>query len=138
MTVRFNQNGFSLIELMFALTISAILIGIGYPTFIHHLIHVKRNRATIALLQLAGRLETYFSDNGSYQDATIGGLGAASLVDDLPYQLLIVSATDTHYEIQAVPQGAQAERDTRCGTLSLTDTNERKISGDGDIKQCWK
>ena len=86
---------------------------------------------------MSGRLESYFSEHGSYENATTDVLHTAALVEDLPYQLQIVRVSDTHYEIQAVPQGIQAVRDMHCGVLSLTDTNERKISGDGDVKQCW-
>src|SRR3990167_5372518 len=132
--MQFNHVGFSLIELLFALAISAILIGIGYPTYENHLAHAERSRATVALLQLCGRLENYFSDHASYENATTDALRAAALVAGLPYQLQIASVSATHYEIQAVPQGVQAERDIHCGVLSLTDTNERKISGDGDVK----
>ena len=135
--MQFNLLGFSLLELLFTLAISAILIGIGYPTYENHLAHAERNRAEIALLQLSGRLENYYSDHASYENATTDELRAAALVAGLPYQLQIASVSDTHYEIEAVPQGVQAERDSHCGALSLTDTNERKISGDGDVKQCW-
>src|SRR3990167_5447887 len=98
--MQFNHVGFSLIELLFALAISAILIGIGYPTYENHLEHAERNRAETALLQLSGRLESYFSEHGSYENATTDVLHTAALVEDLPYQLQIVRVSDTHYEIQ--------------------------------------
>ena len=121
---------------MLVLAISTILITIAYPTYIDYQTHAQRNRAIVALLQLAGRLECYFGDNGSYQNATIAVLHAAELVDGLHYQLFI-NASDTHYQIQAVPQGIQAKRDIHCGTLSLTETNARSISGDEDVGRCW-
>ena len=135
--MRFIYSGFTLIELLLALAISAILIAMGYPAYVSHQTHAERNRAEIALMQLSSQLEIYFSDNDSYLDATIDALHAENLVDGLHYQLAIISATDSHYEIQAIPTDIQAKRDTNCGTLSLFDTNERKISGDGNVKQCW-
>ncbi|OGT44336.1 MAG: hypothetical protein A3F13_08920 [Gammaproteobacteria bacterium RIFCSPHIGHO2_12_FULL_40_19] len=134
----FLQAGFSLIELMLALAISALLVTMSYPSYIDYQTHAQRNRAVVALFQLSGRLERYFGENDSYQNATIAVLHAADLLEDLPYQLQIASVSESHYEIQAVPQGVQAERDSHCGTLSLTDTNVRGISGDGDVKQCWR
>lgn len=135
--MRLNHSGFSLIELMLAMAISAILIAMGYPTYITYQTHAERNRAEVALMQLSARLENYFNNNGTYADATIDGLHAEDLVDGLHYQLAIASATDSHYEIQALPIDSQANRDTACGTLSLTDDNVRSISGDGDAAECW-
>jgi type IV pilus assembly protein PilE len=132
-----SHYAFTLIELMLALAISSILIGIAYPAYIAHEVHAQRNRAEIALMQLASKMEVYFTDNETYANATIDGLHAENLVDGLEYQLAISSATDSHYEIQAVPIGAQADRDMACEILSLTDTNMRSISGNGDLKQCW-
>ncbi len=129
--------GFTLIELMLALAISAILIALGYPTYIGHQTQAERNRAEIALLQLAGRLEIYFNDNGSYANATAKALHVKNLVEGLHYKLVIANASDEHYDIEAIPTGIQAKRDLGCETLSLTDTNARSISGDGDVKQCW-
>jgi len=130
-------RGFTLIELMVALAISVILIAIGYPAYSSHQAHAERDRAIVALMQLSARMEVYFSDNESYAGATVRILHAANLVDGLHYRLRIVRASDAHYEIEAVPFGVQADRDTQCGTLSLTDTNVRGISGGGDATQCW-
>lgn len=135
--MRFQYNAFTLIELMLALAISAILVTIGYPVYVHYQTRAERNRAEVALMQLAGKMENYFEKNDSYAGATIDGLNANHLVDGLHYQLAIADATDSHYEIQAIPQDVQATRDVNCETLSLTDTNARSISGNGDVKQCW-
>lgn len=135
--MRYVQAGFSLIELMLAIAISAILMGITYPTYVTYQTHAERNRAETALLQLAGRLERYFTDNGSYLNATTLLLHAGDLVDGLQYQLRINTISETHYKIEAIPKGSQAEHDVDCGTLTLTDTNIRSMTGDGDVKQCW-
>jgi len=134
----FRHDGFTLIELMLALAISVILMAIAYPTYVAYETHAERNRAEVALLQLSADLETYFNDHDSYEDATLRKLHATHLTDGLDYQLSIDKATDSHYEIQAVPTGVQATRDTACGTLSLTDTNQRAVSGDGDADACWR
>jgi type IV pilus assembly protein PilE len=134
----FHHHGFTLIELMLALAISVILMSIGYPSYVSYQTHAQRNRAEVALLQLSADMETYFSDNNSYEDASLKNLHATHLVDGLDYQLRIDKATDKHYEIQAVPTDVQVTRDSACGTLALTDANKRGISGDGDADACWR
>lgn len=132
------MNGFTLIELMIALAISAILIAVSYPAYVSYETTAQRDRTEAALLQLSAKLETYFDDNDSYQGATLQKLQALHLTDNLHYQLQITQATDSHYAIEAIPLDAQAQHDTACGTLSLNDANERKISGDGDVNTCWR
>lgn len=134
----FRYDGFTLIELMLALAISAILMAIAYPAYVTYETHAERNRAEVALLQLSADMETYFNDHDGYEDATLRKLHATHLMDGLNYQLSIDSASDKHYDIQAVPIGVQATRDAACGTLSLTDANKRAISGDGDVDVCWR
>ncbi|HLB56360.1 MAG TPA: type IV pilin protein [Coxiellaceae bacterium] len=135
--MRAQHAAFTLIELMLALAISVILITMGYPAYVHYQTRAERNRAEVALMQLSGKMENYFEENDSYIGATIDELNANHLVDGLHYQLAIADTTDSHYQIQAIPQDVQAARDVNCETLSLTDTNARSISGDGDVKQCW-
>lgn len=136
--MRKKHFGFTLIELMLALAISAILMAIAYPAYVTYETNAERNRAEVALMQLSAKLETYFEHNQSYEDATIHNLHAVHLMDGLDYQLSIDHATDMHYEIQAIPTDVQATRDMACGVLSLTDTNKRTISGDGDAGACWR
>lgn len=135
--MRYNQFGFTLIELMAAVAISAILIAIVYPAYTDHLAHAERNRATVALMQLSARLEIYFNDNDTYEGATTHNLHASDLVRNLDYRLRIASESDSRYTISAVPIGAQKRRDKQCGTLSLTSTNRRIASGDAGALQCW-
>ncbi len=135
--MRRSQFGFTLIELMATVAISAILIAIVYPAYTDHLAHADRNRAVVALMQLSARLEIYFSDNDSYDGATIRNLHADDLVRNLDYRLRIDSESDSRYTISAVPLGAQKKRDKQCGTLSLTSTNTRIASGDAGAVQCW-
>ncbi|OGT49492.1 MAG: hypothetical protein A3E82_04570 [Gammaproteobacteria bacterium RIFCSPHIGHO2_12_FULL_38_11] len=137
MAMRF-QRAFTLIELMLALMIAAILTSLAYPAYIDHETQAERLRAEVALMQLAAQLEVYFSDNNSYDGATIHSLHVAMLMQGLDYRLKIAKASDMHYLIRAIPKNSQAERDTDCEILSLSDTNKRGISGDGSVNACWR
>ena len=130
-------RAFTLIELMVALGITAILMGMSYPAYVAYEARAERSRAEVALTALAAKLEVYFGENGRYKGATIGSLNGGELTQGLHYHLKIAKISDEHYTIEAIPQGVQYQRDKRCGALSLTDANERGISGEGDVVQCW-
>lgn len=123
---------------MLALALSAILLLIASPLYERYIMHAQRNRAETALLQLAAKLEMYFSDQATYENATLDNLHANQLTEGIPYHLNIAQISDAHFTIEVVPQDAQAKRDAHCGTLSLNEKNERALSGDGDVKQCWR
>lgn len=137
--MRFStQSAFTLIELMLALVISAVLLALAAPLFENNVAEVQRNRAEVALLQLSAKLENYFSENGTYVGATIENVGANKLMNGLQYTLSIFSSDDNSFQVQAVPQNAQASRDAQCGSLMVDEKNERSISGGGDATQCWQ
>lgn len=123
---------------MLALALSAILLLMASPLYEHYAMRAQRNRAETALLQLAAKLEMYFSDHATYASATLDNLHANQLTQGISYHLNIAQISDTDFNIEVVPQDMQAKRDTHCGTLSLNEKNERAISGDGDVKQCWR
>ncbi len=52
-------SGFSLIELLIALALVAILSAIAYPAYHHHVIKTRRAGAKVELMDLAARLEQY-------------------------------------------------------------------------------
>lgn len=129
--------GYTLLELMLAVVISAILIAITYPVYIAHRVHAVRCRAEIALMTVASKMENYYGQNATYVGATMALLHADHVADGLDYHLKITQATDLHYTLEAKPTGFQAEHDQHCEILSLTDKNVRRISGDGNVEECW-
>lgn len=133
-----QRAGFTLIELLLAIAISGILMAIAVPAYESYETHAQRHYAEAALLQLSARFETYFTDNASYEGATLENLNADNLTKGLFYTLSVVSATEGHFQIQATPDDAQLSHDPQCGILTLSDTNDRQISGSGSADECWK
>lgn len=132
-----THSAFTLIELMLVLAITVVFFAMGYPSYVHYEADAERNRAQVALTQLSALMEAYFSDHATYKHATITALHANILTNNLDYQLKIISASDSHYSIEIIPTGVQADRDSHCGALILNDLNQRSISGDGDASSCW-
>ena len=137
----YHGVGFSLIELLIVLAISGILASIAYPNYRNYILRAHRIDGQSALLDLACRMETYYSLHGTWRTATIGtGKPTDVLSQHLSpegwYYLSLLNLTDTTYTLQATPQNKQ---DTLCQSLTLTNLGAKGITGTGiiDISQCW-
>ena len=64
-----SNQGFTLIELMIALAIGAILAAIAVPAYRDHILRARIPEATSTLSSLAMRLEQHYQDNQAYGDA---------------------------------------------------------------------
>lgn len=144
-----HLRGFSLIELMIAMAIVAILTAVALPSYQTWVLQSRRPDAKTALLDLASREERYYTVNNTYTDqqnalgyATAAGpvsvsLGTGATPD---YTLSVTAFTATTFSLQAVPANGQAN-DT-CGTYTLDNLgNQQNIyptSGTAaTIANCW-
>jgi len=132
-----HHHGFSLLELLIALAISAILITISYPIYRQEIIKTHRADGMVALAQLASTLEQYDTLHHSYVGATLATLGSHAHSPDGFYRLQISSLTPTTYTIQATPIGSQ-QADQVCGSFILDQANRRHITGSGSVISCWR
>ena len=145
---RRKARGFTLIEVLVAMTIIAILAAIAFPSYTNYVTRTKRNAAKSFLVRVADLQEQFFLDNKQYAP-NLSGLGLAADVvgvsengDEVPagdadrvYLVTLANTSATTYTVAAVPQLAQAKYDTECGTLSLAHTGRRNQSGMGT--NCW-
>lgn len=129
--------GFSLMELLIALCILGILSVISFASYSSYFVTAKRQEAIITLNQVAAALEQYAVTHESYQGATLSKLGFPEIVAHDQYQLALNTLTNNAYTIEATPLASQAKRDSHCGTLSLTSSGIKGISGDGKLETCW-
>ncbi len=141
-----KQAGFTLIELMVVIAISAILVAIAIFSYRDHIEKAKRSEARGALLELSEWMERVHSDSGRYdQDASGNTINTAAL----PFSQAPKPGTQTRkdydisfsagptqdsYTLQATPSGWT---DSRCGTLTLAQDGTKGYSGTGDLSLCW-
>lgn len=139
-----RSKGFTLLELMIVVAIVAILAAIAYPSYTHYIVKTHRSAAEACLSEYANYMERFYTTNLSYStDAdgnainvpTLGCASAGQTGDNYGYQLANSAAST--YTLTATPSGAQAARDTKCGTLSLDQTGLRGKSGTGTVEECW-
>jgi type IV pilus assembly protein PilE len=70
-----RKAGFSLVELLMATTIVAILAGIAYPSYRQYFVRNNRVEAQQFLQEVANREEEYFLNNRAYTTNITGSTG---------------------------------------------------------------
>ncbi len=129
--------GFTLIELLIALIIIAILAAVAYPSYVGYITKTRRSDGQTALLDLANRMERYFTVNNTYVGATLANVGTTATTPGGYYTLSISASGATTYTIQAAPAGSQTS-DTQCATLTLNQLGQKGKTGTGTVSDCWQ
>lgn len=130
-----HSAGFSLVELMIAVVIAAILAAIAIPSHTQYVQKSRRTDAKVALLDLAARQERFFSMRNLYSGtpAELGYAGAAFPVQiqssgQIFYELSVVTANSrTTYTATATPVGPQTTDD--CGSYVIDQLGRQSNTG---------
>lgn len=130
-------GGFTILELMIALAIVALIATISVPAYERHVLKTKRADAQTALLELAHFMERYYAKNGGY---LLNGVPPTLPFSVTPresgnpsYSISLTSVTAQTYTLQAAPLAASGQTNDPCGTLTLTHTGVTTPT----INNCW-
>jgi type IV pilus assembly protein PilE len=146
--------GFTLLELMIAVAIVAILARVAYASYIKSITKTRRAAAEACLMNFADYMERYYATNQRYDQTaaatpvtmTTAVLQALNLQCSLAttgtgqYYTYSFSVTPTQstYTLQAVPQEPQATNDAQCGSLTLQQDGTKNRTGTASNSTCWQ
>ncbi|KRD30402.1 hypothetical protein ASE35_16850 [Lysobacter sp. Root916] len=129
-------RGFTLIELMIAIAIVGILVGIAVPAYQDSVRKARRGQAKADLVEIAQLAERFRSVNNTYAGFALpAGMDVSPRQGTTYYNIAIANQTANAYTLTATPQGPQTQ-DTLCGTLGLNAAGV-KTAATSDISRCW-
>ncbi|MCB1830046.1 MAG: type IV pilin protein [Chromatiaceae bacterium] len=136
-------GGFTLVELMIAIAVVAILTAIAYPMYQDQVRKSRRASVKGSMLQISQFMERHYTENMRYsKDAGGNSLSMndvynAAVLEDQntveKYYDLTLTSNLTSYTISAVPGSGQSS--DVCANLSLLSTGARTTSS--NHTGCW-
>ncbi len=143
-----QEAGFSLVELMVALVIVAILLSVALPGYRTYVQNGNRQAAHSFILTISESQQRFFTENKAFAE-DLTGLGYATATIDIDssgavvatgsssgiYRISFTGVTATAYSVQAVPLNGQTG-DTGCATLTVSSDGSRSASGTHPA-ECW-
>lgn len=139
--------GFTLLELMIVVAIVGILAALAYPGYVEYVRAGRRADAEAALVELASRMERYYSEHLTYEGAATSADQPRFYADQVPvgggrayYRLRITAADHNSFTLRAIPVNDQAGD----GFLQLKSTGKRAWDRDNSNsiavpeEQCWR
>lgn len=124
------SRGFSLVELMIAVAVVAILVTLSYPSYASFIRKSHRTDAQMALLDWANRQQAWRADNPNYNT----GITPAATA----YYTFSMVNTAASFTLTATAIGRQTndkEGETSCTTLTL---NHNDVRGPAGHLKCWR
>ena len=133
---RARTRGVTLIELIIAVAVVAILAAIAFPSYQEQMRKTRRADGKAELMETAQQLERCYTRFSRYNDGNCG-VALPSNSSEGYYVVSAAAITASAFTLDATPQGAQAN-DTRCGVLRLTSTGQQGSQGQStDANECW-
>ena len=135
-----KTTGFSLIELMVAVSIIGILAMIAYPGYMSHVTKTRRAEAMNFLLQDAIELERFYTENGCYRNKGTDKVCNNSDDTNPPLTYSRSPATGTLFYTISLDAASGSNGSTYTLTADPANTpqaNDGKLTLDNTGTRCW-
>ncbi|MCY1279302.1 hypothetical protein D9M70_280530 [compost metagenome] len=128
-----RQRGFTLIELMIAVVVVAILAAVAMPSYTAYVRRTACEDVKGTLMGAAGLMERYRAQNNTYVGATLGAYGQSPVDGTANFTIALSNQTAAGYDLTATPVagGLMAGR----GTVTLNSIGVR--GGSGALANAW-
>jgi type IV pilus assembly protein PilE len=140
-------RGFSLVEVLTALVVIAVLAAIAIPVWRNHLLRVRRAEARDALIALQVAQDRFFGRHARYATAaelaTPDGLALKATSAQGLYSIILDTSADGLGFLATARPVARAgqEADVRCAEFSIDHVGQMRAvdsSGTDRSADCWR
>lgn len=135
-------KGFSLIELLIAITIVGIIVSVAIPSYNSIMLETRRSDALTALSNRAMLQERFYTTNNAYSNS-MADLGGA-ISDEGFYNIAVDTSAcaNSCFTLTATPIAGEAQdSDDTCWTIRITHTGQKSSSTSGGVanaaRTCW-
>lgn len=135
---RLHAAGFTLLELIIALLVVAIVAAFALSSYRHAMIKARRAEGKVLLQIAMAAQERHYATFNRYSD-DLGSGGLAISAESTPggyYRLIapVLADAGQFVTLRVAPQKSQTG-DAECGVLTLDSTGRRAADGAG--ANCW-
>ena len=140
-SMKYSTQGFTLLELMIAIVIVSILVGIALPSYTEFVKKGRRADAMAALLDVQNRQEQFMFDRQTYT-TNIANLGLPGTSADGHYTITVAAPTagcpiNRCFALVATPVADSPQaKDEKCTTFRLTSAGVKTATGT-KADECW-